>query len=78
MENEYNAEVIMEPIGERIPRWLKHEQADASLFDSGNLLVRDRQDQPLVLFRNEFALNWFKDKNPDIELIDLFETNNYQ
>ncbi|MGX8793093.1 peptide chain release factor 3 [Oceanobacillus sp. M60] len=78
MENEYNAQVIMEPIGERIPRWLNPEQADASLFDSGNLLVRDRHDQPLVLFRNEFALNWFKDKNPDIELIDLFETNNYQ
>ncbi|WP_017797404.1 peptide chain release factor 3 [Oceanobacillus kimchii] len=77
MQHEYNAEVMLESIGERLPRWLKEEQVDRKLFDSGNLLVRDRNNQPLVLFRNEFALNWFKDKNPEIELIDLFEVNDY-
>lgn len=71
MQNEYNAEVLFESIGERIPRWLKEDQVDESLFDSGNLLVKDRYGKPLVLFRNEFSLNWFKDKNPKIELIDL-------
>ncbi len=71
MQNEYNAEVLFESIGERIPRWLKEDQVDESLFDSGNLLVKDRHGNPLVLFRNEFSLNWFQDKNPKIELIDL-------
>lgn len=78
MQNEYHAEVTFELIGERIPRWLRDDQVDESLFDNGNLLVRDHDDNHLVLFRNEFALNWFKDKNPDIELIDLFEVNEYR
>ncbi|WP_255297991.1 hypothetical protein, partial [Listeria monocytogenes] len=33
--------------------------------------VKDRFDQPLFLFENEFAINWFNDKNPDIELTSL-------
>ncbi|WP_087972126.1 peptide chain release factor 3 [Oceanobacillus rekensis] len=78
MQNEYNAEVMFESIGERIPRWLKEDQVDESLFDGGNLLCKDRDGNKLVLFRNEFALNWFKDKNPKIELIDLFEVNEYK
>ncbi|MGJ9459728.1 peptide chain release factor 3 [Oceanobacillus sp. CF4.6] len=78
MQNEYNAEVMFEPIGERIPRWLKEGEVDESLFDGGNLLCKDRDGNHLVLFRNEFALNWFKDKNPKIELIDLFEVNEYK
>ncbi|WP_072888127.1 peptide chain release factor 3 [Ornithinibacillus halophilus] len=77
MKNEYNVEVLFETIGERIPRWLNREQVDPSLFDERNLLVRDREDNFLVLFRNEFALNWFKDKHPKIDLIDLFEVNSY-
>ncbi|MEN2767407.1 peptide chain release factor 3 [Ornithinibacillus xuwenensis] len=77
MENEYNVEVLFETIGERIPRWLKREQVNEALFDDRNILVRDRDDNYLVLFRNEFALNWFKDNHKDIELIDLFEVNSY-
>ncbi|MGP4108742.1 peptide chain release factor 3 [Virgibacillus sp. L01] len=77
MQNEYNVEVELESIGERIPRWLKVDQVDESIFDERNILVRDREDNPIVLFRNEFALRWFTDKHPKIELIDLFEVNQY-
>ncbi|SET68211.1 bacterial peptide chain release factor 3 (bRF-3) [Oceanobacillus limi] len=77
MKNEYNVDVVFETIGERIPRWLKQEQVNESLFDERNMLVRDREGNFLVLFKNEFSLNWFKDKNPNIDLIDLFEINTY-
>ncbi|MFD1040644.1 peptide chain release factor 3 [Virgibacillus byunsanensis] len=77
MKNEYNVEVMFEPIGERIPRWLKSDQVDKSLFDERNMLVRDRENNYVVLFKNDFSLRWFKDKNPKIELIDLFEVNQY-
>ncbi|MDY0395146.1 peptide chain release factor 3 [Virgibacillus halophilus] len=78
MQNEYHVDVMFETIGERIPRWLNPEQkVDPSLFDERNMLVTDREEQPLVLFKNDFSLNWFKDKNPTIELIDLFEVNQY-
>ncbi|MUK90384.1 peptide chain release factor 3 [Ornithinibacillus sp. L9] len=78
MKNEYNVEVVFETIGDRIPRWLKPDQkVDETLYDERNMLVRDREGNFLVLFKNEFSLNWFKDKNPDVELIDLFEVNQY-
>ncbi|GAB3055287.1 peptide chain release factor 3 [Virgibacillus ainsalahensis] len=77
MKNEYNVDVLLETIGDRIPRWIKEEQVDDSLFDERNMLVRDRESNPVILFRNEFSLNWFHEKHPDIELIDLFEVNTY-
>ncbi|WP_226036036.1 peptide chain release factor 3 [Aquibacillus saliphilus] len=77
MKHEYNVEVMLESIGERIPRWLKAEQVDTSLFDERNMLVKDREGDFLVLFKNDFALRWFQDKHPKIELIDLFEVNKY-
>ena len=77
MKNEYNVEVVLETIGERIPRWLHDEKVDESLFDERNLLVRDREDNFVVLFKNDFTLKLFQDKHPKIELIDLFEANQY-
>ncbi|SFA84214.1 peptide chain release factor 3 [Lentibacillus halodurans] len=77
MKNEYNVEVMLESIGERVPRWLKPDQVDPSMYDERNMLVRDRSDNYVVLFKNEFSLNWFKDHHPDIQLIDLFDVNQY-
>ncbi|MFD1020355.1 peptide chain release factor 3 [Thalassobacillus hwangdonensis] len=77
MKNEYNVEVDLQTLGERIPRWLNPEQVNEALFDERNMLVQDREGNPLVLFKNDFSLKWFKDNNPDIELIDLFEVNQY-
>ncbi|WP_099159947.1 peptide chain release factor 3 [Virgibacillus ndiopensis] len=77
MKNEYNVEVMFESIGERIPRWLKDDKIDKSLFDERNMLVKDREDNYVVLFKNDFSLRWFQDKHSTIELIDLFEVNTY-
>lgn len=77
MKNEYNVDVVMESIGERIPRWLKADQVDPSIYDERNMLVKDREGEYVVLFKNDFALRWFQDKHPKVELIDLFETNQY-
>lgn len=77
MRNEYNVEVLLESIGDRIPRWLEEDQVDTSLFDERNLLVKDREGNFLVLFKNDFALRWFIDKHPEINLIDLYEVNQY-
>ncbi|GGM35240.1 peptide chain release factor 3 [Paraliobacillus quinghaiensis] len=77
MKHEYNVEVVLESIGERIPRWLNLEKVDTTMFDERNMLVKDREGTFLVLFKNDFALRWFRDKHKDVELIDLFEVNQY-
>lgn len=68
MQNEYNSEVIMEPMGKKTARWIKPDQLDPKMSSSRNILVKDIQGEPLFLFENQFAENWFKQKYPDVEL----------
>ncbi|MBU7563622.1 peptide chain release factor 3 [Pediococcus ethanolidurans] len=68
MLNEYHSEVVMEPMGKKIARWIDPEQLDEKMSSSRNLLVKDRMDNPLFLFENEFAERWFKSKYPEIKL----------
>ena len=71
MNNEYNSEVVMTPMGSKIARWIKPEDLDERMSSSRNILAKDRFDQPLFLFENEFAMRWFADKYPDVELSSL-------
>ncbi|UQS81747.1 peptide chain release factor 3 [Bombilactobacillus folatiphilus] len=68
MQNEYNTEVVMKPMGERIARWIKPEQLDPAMSSSRNILVKDLAEQPLFLFENRFAEQWFENKYPDVQL----------
>lgn len=69
--NEYNSEVVMSPMGNKIARWIKEEDLDPNMSSSRNLLARDRFGNPVFLFENSFAERWFMDKYPDIELMSL-------
>ncbi|RWR12446.1 peptide chain release factor 3 [Siminovitchia fortis] len=73
MKNEYNSDVIMEPMGSKIARWIENDQIDESVSSQRSLLVKDRFDNPVFLFENDFALRWFMDKNPAIQLRDPME-----
>ncbi|WP_413627037.1 peptide chain release factor 3 [Fructilactobacillus vespulae] len=68
MQNEYNSDVLMEPMGSKTARWINPEQLDEKMSSSRNILVRDIHDEPLFLFENEFAERWFKGKYPDVKL----------
>lgn len=68
MNNEYNSEVVMTPLGQKIARWIKPEQLDQNMSTSRSLLAKDRYDQPVILFESEFALRWFSDKYPEVDL----------
>lgn len=68
MQNEYNSEVVMQPMGHKIARWIDPDQLDEKMSSSRNILVKDRFDQPLFLFENQFAERWFADKYPDVKL----------
>lgn len=71
MMNEYNSEVVMTPMGNKIARWINPEDLDEKMSSSRNILARDRFDQPLFLFENQFAERWFADKYPNVELKSL-------
>ncbi|AQQ53881.1 peptide chain release factor 3 [Planococcus lenghuensis] len=72
MKNEYNVEVRMEPVGTKVARWIENEQdVKESMSGPRSMLVKDRHDNLVFLFENEFATRWFQDKNPDIKLYSL-------
>lgn len=68
MEVEYNAEVVMTPMGKKTVRWISEDDLDQRMSSSRNILAKDRFDQPVFLFENDFALRWFADKYPDVTL----------
>jgi peptide chain release factor 3 len=70
MKNEYNSEIEMTNIGHRVARWIDPEQLDPAMSSSRNLLVKDRYDQPLFLFENQFAESFFQDKYPNVKLTE--------
>lgn len=71
MLNEYNAEVVMTSMGSKIARWIDPKDLDEKMNSSRNILAKDRFGNPLVLFENKFACEWFQDKYPDIKLKSL-------
>ena len=68
MRSEYHSEVIFENLGQKIARWIKPDQVDAKMNNSRSLLVKDKNDEPVILFENQFALNWFKNEYPKVNL----------
>ncbi|HLR92170.1 MAG TPA: EF-Tu/IF-2/RF-3 family GTPase, partial [Atopostipes sp.] len=71
MNKEYNSEVVMKPLGNKIARWINPDQLDENMSSSRSLLAKDRYDQPVILFESDFAIRWFSDKYPDVELYSL-------
>lgn len=67
-----NVDVIMEPVGRKIARWIENE-ADIrdAMNSSRSILVEDRFENKVFLFENEFATRWFLDKFPEIKLYSL-------
>ena len=68
MKIQYNYIVVMEQMGKKTARWIDPDQLDDKMSSSRNILVKDIHDQPLFLFENQFAENWFKQKYPDVKL----------
>lgn len=72
MKNEYNVDVHMEHIGSKVARWIENESdVKESMTGQRSMLVKDRYDNLVFLFENDFALRWFGDKYPDIRLYSL-------
>ena len=73
LENEYNAKVRMDRLDMTVARWLGAGQdidRIKNMLDSRQMLVYDRMKRPLLLFANNFTMNYFTEKHQDVELIE--------
>ena len=69
MEHEYGASIIVDKLPYGHARWVVAEKFDPKAFDwEGNrMTVQDRDGLPLVLFRDEWAMNHALEKHPELK-----------
>ncbi|MEW6510312.1 MAG: peptide chain release factor 3 [Bacteroidota bacterium] len=75
LENEYGAEAQLDQTDWKFVRWV-HPSVDramltAGILPTGALLADDARGQAVILFPGEWALNFFTEKHPEIDLSEL-------
>ena len=86
LENEYNAPVRFESQDYQLAKWVistdggKTNDIDLDelkhCMDSRSALVFDRFERPVVLLANQFTMNFFSDRHPNIVLAEATEVRN--
>ncbi len=73
MKNEYNVEIIREPLPYSYIRWIDKTPVEPKdlLISSDTKVVQDFKDNYLLLFSSEWNINWALDKNEGLALSDF-------
>jgi peptide chain release factor 3 len=71
LEHEYGAQIILDKLPFSHARWVVGQSFEAKSFDwEGNRqTVQDRDGLPLVLFRDDWALQHAEEKHPDLKFV---------
>jgi peptide chain release factor 3 len=72
LENEYGAKVALVKLPYLVARWPEGAGFKANNYEQGDtsMVVYDRDDLPVVLFRNEWALRYAEDRAKDVTFRD--------
>jgi peptide chain release factor 3 len=75
LESEYGAASRLEAtpwnVVRWLPAWVKEEDLDAIQLPTGSRIAKDSDDNPVILFSNEWSMNYFSQTNPKMELLTL-------
>ncbi len=70
LENEYGVKVNLNRIPYKIARWIK-EPKSKFFSQTRDFIVSDENGNVVILFENEFSLNWAKERNPSLSFYRL-------
>lgn len=75
LKAEYGADISLYHLPYSMARWVKSKNPDdwRQLYNSSGRCLKDQYDRIVVLFENDFALNWAKEKHPDISFCHSYE-----
>lgn len=75
LKSEYGADISLYHLSYSLARWVKSKNPDdwRKLYTTSNRCLKDQYDRIVVLFDNEFALSWAKDKHPNITFCHSYE-----
>ncbi len=88
LKNEYNAQVRMDRLDFSTARWVQIDADPSSrdyaaaiekvkdVLDSRTMLVFDRFERPIILFANQFTLQYFCEKHKDMKLMEALDVQN--
>ncbi|MEX2535602.1 MAG: peptide chain release factor 3 [Trueperaceae bacterium] len=68
MLDEYNVEVRLDSLPYKLIRWLSETPNPQPRF---GLLVHDRDERPVTLFKQEHEIRYFRTEHPGVELFDV-------
>ncbi|WP_026478753.1 peptide chain release factor 3 [Alkaliphilus transvaalensis] len=73
LKNEYGVDIIMENLPYRYIRWVETEKFDPDTFGitMDTLIVQDEDENPVLLFQNEWSIERVKERNKDAILRDI-------
>ena len=71
LEHEYHVKVHLRQLGFQHARWVDGEGYDERVFERADYckVLRDRDDLPIILFRNDWALHYCKGNHPGLRFL---------
>ena len=77
LKNEYNVDIKMERLAFTHIRWIENSNIDKEKLNltSDTRIVKDLKDRDLLVFQNEWGINWALDHNKGLILSDVSKSN---
>jgi len=73
LKNEYNVDIRMESLPYQYIRWIENKEVDVKSLSlsSDSKVVQDFKGNFLILFANEWNINWALERNKGLTLADF-------
>jgi len=70
MKNEYGVEIQLARTPFQFARWIVADKLDASKFRINSTLVKDKNDNNVALFENEYAMRTAMERMPEVKFLE--------
>jgi peptide chain release factor 3 len=71
MKNEYGVDIQLHRLPYQFARWVVADKLDPTKFRINSVLVKDKKDNYVALFENEYAMRTAMDKMPEAKFYDV-------
>ena len=71
MRSEYGVEIMLHRMPFQFARWIVEDKIDPSKFRINSTMVKDKKDNYVALFENEYAMRTAMEKNPTSKFLEM-------
>ncbi|TYQ16475.1 UNVERIFIED_CONTAM: peptide chain release factor 3 [Acetivibrio alkalicellulosi] len=73
LKNEYGVDLRIQHLPYKHARWISDNSIDPRqlTLTSSTVIVQDEDDRYVLLFENDWAINWAQERNNSLELLDI-------